>query len=359
MRVLVSVGPSGGHIFPALSFLDTLKKKQKNLDALLVIPSRSIKADILTDSWKIEYTSISPIRLSFDFRNLIAIFGLLKGSLESLILLIKFRPDIVVGFGSLTSIPLISLAWFFRIRTLIHEQNVIPGRANRLLAKFSDRIAISFPETKDYLKVKKEKIVLTGNPIRQELKRVDKPKALDFFGFNADKFTILVMGGSQGSHRINLSFLEAVSMMSDTSRVQIIHLTGLKDYALLDKRYKDLKIRIKLFTFLKEMHYAYSVSDLVVSRAGATTVAELIFFRLPAIIIPYPFAYKHQVGNAEVLERMGSAIVIKDNELDANILRRTLDDFINNTDKINLMRSHYDEAPRANANDLLADAVIS
>jgi UDP-N-acetylglucosamine--N-acetylmuramyl-(pentapeptide) pyrophosphoryl-undecaprenol N-acetylglucosamine transferase len=358
-RVLVVTGSSGGHIFPALSFLDTLKEKQKNSDVLLVIPSGSIKAGILTDSCRIEYISISPIKLSLEFRNLAAIFGFLKGSLESFILLLKFRPEIVVGFGSLNCIPLVLLARLFRIKTLIHEQNVITGRANRLLARFSDRIAVSFPETRDYLKVNPKRIVLTGNPIRRGLKRIDKGIALSFFGFDAGKLTVLVAGGSQGSHRINMSFLKAVSMIGGACRMQVIHLTGVNDYDILNKSYGGINTKAKLFTFLKEMQYAYSAADLVISRAGATTVSELISFRLPAIIVPYQFAYKHQLSNAQVLERMGTAIIINDNELDAGILRRTLLDFMNNPRKIDLMRSRYDGVLVPDANTLLVDAAIS
>jgi UDP-N-acetylglucosamine--N-acetylmuramyl-(pentapeptide) pyrophosphoryl-undecaprenol N-acetylglucosamine transferase len=156
-----------------------------------------------------------------------------------------------------------------------------------------------------------------------------------------------------------MSFSGAISMMSDTSRLQVIHLAGVKDYDILNKRYRDLNTKAKLFTFLKEMQYAYSAADLVISRAGATTVAELMSFRLPAIIVPYPFAYKHQLGNALVLERMGSAVIINDNELDADILRRTLLDFINNPGEISLMRSHYDGVRGPDANTLLVEAALS
>jgi len=359
MKILVVTGASGGHIFPALSFLETLKETHKKIDTLLVLPKATVKSRILPNNYEVKYISISTIELSFNFSNFIAILRFLKGSLESLVLLLEFRPSIVVGFGSLDCIPLVGLAWIFRIKTLIHEQNVIPGRANRLLAKFSDRVAISFSETKDYLKVSPGRIMLTGNPIRQELKIIDKVEALSFFGFNADKFTILVMGGSQGSHRINISFLEAVSKMADTSCFQVIHLTGSGDLDLLNKGYKDLSIKVKLFTFLKEMQYAYSASNLALCRAGATTITELTFFRLPAIIVPYPFAYKHQLSNAKTLERMGTAILIKDDELDGNILREAFGDFINNPDKINFMRSRYKETTTHNANALLIDAALS
>ncbi|MDP3732623.1 MAG: undecaprenyldiphospho-muramoylpentapeptide beta-N-acetylglucosaminyltransferase [Candidatus Omnitrophota bacterium] len=359
MKILAITGSSGGHIFPALGFLDTLNNKHKDIDILLVLPKKSITNQIESFQNKPNYISISSVRLSLDFKNFTAILLFFKGSLESMFILLTFRPDIVVGFGSLVCIPMVLFAWLFRMKTLIHEQNVIPGRANRFLAKFTDKIAISFAQTRDYFKDYRKKIVLTGNPIRKELNRIDKNKALDFFGFNSEKFTILVIGGSQGSHRINFGFLRTISAIADKSNFQVIHLTGSADYDFLKRSYRDLNINSRLFNFLEPMQYAYSACDLVVSRAGATTIAEIVFFGLAAIIIPYPFSYSHQIANAKVLETIGSGIIIQDNELDSDILRKNLENFINNPERIKAMRSNYSNISRLNANDLLAEAVLS
>lgn len=361
LRILVITGASGGHIFPVLAFLDTLKEKQKNnIDILLVLPKRNITEQLGTFDYNINYLSISSIKLSLDFKNIVAIFRFFKGSLESIFIILRFKPTIVVGFGSLTCIPMVILARVFGIKTLIHEQNIIPGRANRLLTKFTDRIAISFSQTKGYFKDYQRKIVLTGNPIRRELKRCPKFEALDFFGFSDDKFTILVMGGSLGSHNINVGFLENISGLSDKRNLQIIHLAGLKDCDLLKQSYKDLDVCVRLFSFLKPMQYAYSACDLVISRAGATTIAEIIFFRLPAIIVPYPYAYQHQFNNAKILESKGCAIIIEDNQLQhTGILSEVIDELINDPAKLTMMRSHYNNFPDLNANVLLVDEVLS
>ena len=357
MKVLVITGPSGGHIFPALGFLDTLNNK--NIDVLLVLPKMGIRHQIGNLDYKVDYISISSIKLGFSLKNFSAILRFFQGSWESMLILLRFRPDVVVGFGSLVCIPMILFSRLFRIKTLIHEQNVIPGRANRFLANFTDRIAVSFAETCDSFKDYKRKVVITGNPIRKELKRIDKHKALDFFGFNSDRFTILVMGGSLGSQRVNFGFLRAVSRIPDKSRFQVIHLSGGQDYDLLKKSYKDAHINLRLFDFLEPMQYAYSACDLVVSRAGATTIAEIIFFGLAAILVPYPFAYRHQIANAKILENRGPAIIIQDNELDNDILRKNIEDLINNPERIKAMRSHYDNVSGQNANDLLVEAVLS
>lgn len=358
VRILVVTGASGGHIFPALSFLDGLRAKVVNFKTLLVLPRKSIKNPIENFDCQINYISISPVKLRLDFINLFTILRFLKGSLESILIVLSFKPDIVVGFGSLVCIPIVLFARFFRIKTLIHEQNVIPGRANRFMAKFTDTIAISFAETKDYFKAHQRKIILTGNPLRKKLKKHDRKEALYFFGLNPVKFTILVMGGSSGSHRLNLGFLKAISRISAKHHLQLIHIAGLRDYEFLRNSYKNLALNLRLFSFLSDMQYAYSACDLIVSRAGATTIAEIIFYRLPAIIIPYPFAYKHQLANAKVLDKIGSAVIIQDSQLDTDILEKTIEDFIDNPDKVNVLRSYYVPIPDSSTDDLLVNEVL-
>lgn len=359
MKILVVTGSSGGHIFPALGFLDTLRDRRKNIDLLLVLPKKNISKQIENIDYRVNYISISSVKLKLDFKNFIAILRYFKGSVESMAILLAFRPDSVIGFGSLASVPMVLFAWFFRMKTLIHEQNVIPGRANRFLARFADKIAVSFTETRDYFKAYQRKIILTGNPIRKELNRIDRIKALEFFGFDKDKFTLLIMGGSQGSHRVNLVSLEAISRISDKFKLQVIHLSGPLDYDLLKHRYKDLNISLRLFSFLESMQYAYSACDLVVSRAGASTIAEIIFFALPAIIIPYPFAYRHQIANARVLGKAGSAFIIEDRDLDSNALSRGIESLLSNPDRIKSMRSCYAGLFAPDANKIFTENVLA
>jgi UDP-N-acetylglucosamine--N-acetylmuramyl-(pentapeptide) pyrophosphoryl-undecaprenol N-acetylglucosamine transferase len=341
MRVLVAAGSSGGHVFPALSFLAELKTKQENLETLLILPQNCIVSRKEVFPCKVKYVSISSLKFKLDFKNILAAFNFLKGAWQSLFILIDFRPDVVVGFGSLSCVPVIIFAWLMRISTLIHEQNVMLGRANRLLAIFTDRIAISFPATRDYFQRQRKKIVYTGNPIRPELVRMERLKALEFFGFGADNFTILVMGGSQGSHRINVEFSKAAASISKEFGIQVIHLCGESDYNFLNQGYKNLNANVRLFEFLKPMHYAYSAADLVVSRAGGLSVSEIIFFALPAIIIPYPYAYAHQFANARILAENGCAVIIREEELNAGTLKTEIQYFISQADKIKNMRLAY------------------
>lgn len=361
VKVLVVSGGSGGHIFPAISFLRALKIKHDSSQNILVVPQRSAQIPEICEDFTVKYISIYPVNLSFTRSNLKALLNLVRGALESLGLLLDFKPDVVVGFGGLESIPLILFAWLFRIKTLIHEQNVLPGRANRLLVKFSDKIAVSFIETKKFLSVNENRIIFTGNPVFQRMEPLAKKEALDYFGFSENRFTILVIGGSQGSHSINLAFLDAVSYISRNLEFQVIHITGSRDFEFMKEKYKylNLGLNLKLFSFLKEMRYAYSASDVVVTRSGATTIAEVMVFKIPAIIIPYPFAYKHQSENAKILERLGASVVIEDNQTTGLRLRKALDDFVNDPAKIKTMRHNFSNCSlKLNAADLLVDIAL-
>ncbi len=359
LKILAVTGSSGGHIFPALAFLEAMQEKRPDIKAILILPEKSIIKKSEKFNYQVKYIKLSSISRRVDAQNIKSILNFISGSLESLRILLKFQPDVVVGFGSLASLPTIMFAWVLRIKILIHEQNVMPGRANRLLAGFVDKITVSFQATAAYLEDHKRKIVVTGNPLRKSIARLDKIKALDFFGFSRDRFTILVMGGSQGSHRINEEFLNAVSCLKDKTLVQVIHLTGTFDYESLNRGYKDLNIKFALFSFFDAMQYAYSISDLVISRAGATTIAEIIFFRLPAILIPYPYAYKHQYKNAKVLEEKRCGIIIDDEEFNADKLRQNLETLLRDREKVEEMRLNYNVFPIVNASELLANEVMA
>jgi len=352
-------GASGGHIFPALSLIARLKDSPEDIDTLFVLPRKNIGSQIISDSGRIEYLPVSKFRMEYSFKNLVEIFNFLKSFYKSIFILVEFRPSVVVGFGTLICVPMVFWAWFFRIKTIIHEQNVLPGRANRLLAVCADKIAVSFPQTKEYLKAYEAKVIFTGNPIKRELKRYPKKEARGFFGLDDNRSTILVMGGSQGSHRINYAFLAALESINEPDRLQIIHLTGKEDYNLLKDSYGNMKVDVRLFGFLKEMQFAYSAADLVISRSGATTIAELVYFALPAILIPYPFAYRHQLFNARVLESYRVALVIEDAALGKTGLGKVIASLLDDPLRISSMRDSYKNISRPEADNLLAKEVLS
>ena len=341
MKVLIVTGSSGGHIFPAVALMQQLEIQENRPQALLILPQRCRGKIILPENLPVIYLPLPKLTLAFNRAAVISFGDLFKSSSECLRILLKFRPDVVVGFGSFDSLPLVFFAWFLRIKTILHEQNVLPGRANKLLAKLVDKVAVSFNQTLKYLGVSPRKVIFTGNPLRRDLKPLARRAALEYFSFPENKFTILVAGGSQGSSRINIGFINSLSGIAAPGALQVIHLSGHAERAILEECYHKLGISARVFDFLEPMQYAYSCADLAVCRSGATTVAELILFTLPAILIPYPYAYAHQSANAQVLAEAGCAVIIKDEEAQGPLLGQTVADMIRQPQKASRMRLAY------------------
>ena len=357
MRILVASGSSGGHIFPALALMHSLKIN--GAIVLLVLPLKSKESKILVDGVNLEYINSANFDFSLSSKNIYGAYSCLRVIWESLRIIIKFRPDVVVGFGSLHTVALLFWAWLFRVKTVIHEQNVIPGRANRLLAKFVDKVAVSFTQTRNYLDISDTKVLVTGNPIRKELIPLDKKEAVDFFKLRERKFNLLIVGGSQGSHKINAVAFAALAALSRKQDLQVIHIAGVKDFVGLKQSYAATGLTYKLFDFLSDMQYAYSLADLIICRAGATTIAELQKFSLPALLIPYPFAYAHQLDNARVLEHIGAAVVISDADLTVEKLKDHLQEFLGNPQKLISMRQAYAKTPVLDALAILTKEVLT
>ncbi|MCX7661808.1 MAG: undecaprenyldiphospho-muramoylpentapeptide beta-N-acetylglucosaminyltransferase [Candidatus Omnitrophica bacterium] len=341
MKVLLSCGGTGGHILPALRLYEELNSSGKVRDMVLVIGRRKIEKMIIPKDYKSIHLDASAIKLTSVKEFLFSCFILLKNALKSFEIIIKFQPDVVIGFGGYASFFVVLFASLFRIKTIIHEENVLMGRANRLLAGFVDHISLGFEKTREILPFYKNKMIFTGNPLRKSLRKIEKKEALKYFGFLPDYFTILVMGGSQGSQHINREFLKAVFLLKEKTEFQIIHLCGDKDYDFLNKEYNNIGIKVKVFKFFEPMEYALSSADLVVSRAGAMTVSELIFFEIPAIIIPYPYAYRHQYYNAHLLTDTGCAVMLEDRDLNHQNLKEFILELIQNPEKLEKMRYNY------------------
>ena len=357
MRVLIATGSSGGHIFPAIALAEALS--EFGHEVLLVLPQKSPKDNIPIFSWQVRRVPAVALSFNLKSKNILGLYFCLSGAWESLRIIIKFKPEVAVGFGSLNTVALIFWAWLFRIKTIIHEQNVICGRANRLLSKLVDRVAISFSQTRDSLSIASEKIVLTGNPLRQDLARWDKNKAADFLKLSADKFTILIIGGSQGSVRLNTACFEALAAYRKLEDLQVIHICGTLDFNGLQDRYAASGLRYKLFDFLPQMQYAYSLADLVICRAGATTIAELRKFSIPAILLPYPFAYAHQLANAQILQNIGAAEVLLDAQLSVNKLKEKFQEYLFNNEKLKAMQKAYQKLSVLDARATLVHEVLS
>ena len=357
MRILIVTGSSGGHIFPALALAEALNNPSHKL--LLVLPQKSKEDKISSSSVEIKYIHAANLNFNLNSKNISNVFFFLQGAWQGLRIIIKFKPDVVVGFGSLNTVALVFWAWFFRIKTVIHEQNVIPGRANRLLSRLADKVAVSFSQTNKYLNISPKKIVLTGNPLRSNLVRKSSQEALDFFKFKEGKFNLLITGGSQGAQKLNSVCFEALAALPKKDELQVIHICGAKDFAVLKEKYAGLGLSCRVFDFISEMQYAYSIAGLIICRAGASTIADLQRFKVPAILIPYPFAYAHQLANARILGDLKAALIISDEQLTAESLNDKLQEFLEDPHKLEVMRQAYAQSKVEDAAQLLAKEVVS
>ena len=301
---------------PAMALAREIKARNVG-EVLFVISSRKQDRDIISGKG-IDFKALNIISLQSK-----SLFGILKfliklfaGTIESIFTLLEFRPDTVVGFGGYVSGPIVLLASFSGIKTIIHEQNVYPGKANRILAKFVDRVAISFPEARQYLKGLESKIILSGNPLREGLKRDERPKPSEIFN-------VLIIGGSQGAHKLNTIVPQAIALMRDSRKnmLNITHIAGKNENEDVKESYGKTGVKNRVFSFTEHMARFYNECDFVISRSGAMTVSELLALAIPAILVPYPYAGGHQRFNAMVLEKIGSGILLEEKGLTPGIMR--------------------------------------
>jgi len=327
VRILIACGGSGGHIFPAVALAEELKLEDASAEILFVGSDKALDKRIFEkEGFKYSLLSANKLPYKISFK---AIPFLLKLSIDifrSLIILVKYSPDVVVGFGGYVPAPVIAAAYVLGVPSVVHEQNAVPGRANAMLFRFADRIAISFEETRRYLKSYAKKAVFTGNPIRASLMKDDRRGNIKKLGLDPKRFTILVIGGSQGAHNLNKAFIEALSKMGEDIRrsLQVIHITGINDYGWASAAYTKLSMEHRVHSFIDRIEEAYSASDLIVTRSGASAIFEIAYFGRPMILVPYPFARSHQSENARIFSAKGAAIEMDENILSADIMKERL-----------------------------------
>ncbi|MBL8013193.1 MAG: undecaprenyldiphospho-muramoylpentapeptide beta-N-acetylglucosaminyltransferase [Candidatus Omnitrophica bacterium] len=318
MKIVLATGGSGGHIFPAIKTAEYLSRQGHQVyfaGALLSVEDRL--KNLGYGCLILDVEGFRPgTALRFAYK-MIAAFSRCRQWIRSI------QPDVVVGFGSYSSFPMIFSANTMGIRTVLHEQNVIPGKANRAAARFVKTIAVSFEETKTYFP--KHKTVWTGCPCNSQRPQKSRSELLKAFGLRDNFKTILVLGGSQGSHYLNEVFFDSICRLQG---VQVIHMTGKSDQPAYQKKYESITSPSLVCAFIEDIECAYAVADLVIARAGAATVFELASFKIPSILVPYPYAHGHQRANARVLEKAGHSVVIEQADLNVEKLCKVINRFL-------------------------------
>ena len=315
-RVIISGGGTGGHIYPAIAIANKLKERMPNIEILFVGAKGKMEMQKVPEAgFPIKGIWISGIRRKRSITNLLFPLKLLISLVQSYVIIAKFRPDVAVGVGGFASGPLLWTTSFFRIPTLIQEQNSYAGITNKLLAKKVDKICVAYDNMERFFP--KDKIIKTGNPVREDILDIDNRKkaALKFFNFDQDKKTVFVMGGSLGARTVNISVFNNVQKIIDED-VQLVWQIGKIYFDDYEQKMKSYDVsRLRMYDFLREIDLAYAIADVIVSRAGALSISELTIVGKPVVLIPSPnVAEDHQTKNAEALTSNDAAILITDQE---------------------------------------------
>ena len=329
MNVVIACGGTGGHVFPGLAVAEALKSRGHQV--LLLISEKQIDATAVRDRNEFRIEKIPAVGLPALFSVQVFSFAtkFLNGFAACRRIYRSFGPDAVLGMGGFTSTGPILAGRMAGLPTFIHESNAIPGKANRLNAWLSKRVLLGFQECARCFP--DAAIEVTGTPIRNSLKRpVDRHQALDNLRLKSGLQTVLVMGGSQGAHGINQAVLATLPRFA-ARPVQFIHLTGSEDEHYVYECYRKERIPAFVSAFYHRMEEAYTVANVAIARSGAASLTEISYFGLPTILIPYPFAAEnHQLLNAEMFARHGTAEVLEESRVSADTLGSLIGQFLNN-----------------------------
>lgn len=339
MRFIVSGGGTGGHIYPALAIARGLLDRYPGAEILYVGTRSGMEAEIVPrEGLPFQGIASAGLKRKLSLKNLGVVWQAGHGLLQASGIIRRFRPGAVIGTGGYVCGPVVLAAALKGIPTLIHEQNALPGVTNRILARFASRVAVTFADSVSYFP-HREKTVLTGLPVRPEILQADREAGLKKLNFEADRFLLLSFGGSRGARSINQAMLPVLKKYAGDPRLNILHVTGKSGYEdfleACSRESMDLaKIgNVTVSSYLYNIQDALAAADLVISRAGAATLAELTALGLPSILTPYPYAAEnHQEYNARALGKEGAAQVVLDRHLNGEALCLKIEELLNKPD---------------------------
>lgn len=353
MRIIVSAGGTGGHIYPALAIINKFKEKEKNLEVLYIgthnrmekdlIPARGIKYEA------IEIYGFSKRDILLDIKNIFLIKKAYKRCIE---IMKEFKPDLVLGIGGYVTFPVIKAANKLGIKTFIHEQNSISGKTNKALAKNVDLIGVSFKESiKDYKNAKGE-VFYSGNPCGENALSLD-PMDKTKLGFKKNKKLVVVVAGSLGSASVNNKMKNFLHTIDDKSKYEVLYITGKSLYEEFIEG-EDFGEHVKVLPYLDNLPALLKNTDLIITRAGASTMSEILSLNLPAIFIPSPYvANNHQYYNALEIKNNGGGELLEEKDLTSETLTNKINEVLNDDKKYLGMKENLKKMSMNNSSDVI------
>ncbi len=358
-RVIISGGGTGGHIFPAIAIANAIKEKEPTADILFVgAQGRMEMEKVPAAGYPIEGLWISGFQRSLSLKNLMFPIKVIQSLRAAKKIIKDFNPNLVIGTGGYASGPVLRVASKMNVPTLIQEQNSYAGVTNKILGKSVNKVCVAFEEMDKFFP--EEKIVLTGNPVRKNVIDIQgkREKALAFFNLDATKKTILIIGGSLGAKSVNDAILPQINRFVEDD-VQLIWQTGKVSYESVRSGTKALENKgIKVHQFITEMDLAYAAADLVISRAGAIAVTEIVLTKKPSILVPLPSAAEdHQTKNALALTQHDAALLISNNQA-TSLLTETAIELIKNDEELKKLSNNISPFGLPNAAESIAEEAL-
>jgi len=354
-RFLFAGGGTAGHLFPAIAVAERIILSKPDAEILFVGTRSKIEGKVVPAlGYKFKSIWIKGFSRKMTFNNLLFPLKLVVSLIQSFMIILKFKPSVAIGSGGYASGPAILASAKMGVKIILMEQNSLPGKTTKLLEKYASEIHISFEDSKKHLS-KTENVFITGNPVRVNLSLSNKVEALKKFGLSSDKKTLLVIGGSLGAKSINEAVAKNLYQLKEKN-IQLIWQTG----NLYFEKYSALKEKgFYLNPFIDDMAAAYSACDLLLARAGATTIAEITSIGISAVLIPSPnVAENHQYFNAKSLADNNAAVLIKDNQIGSKLFD-TVYELIYAPEKLNLLKSNAAKLGKPEAAKIIAERALA